>query len=386
MNTGAKIGLGFTVGSLIIVVIGASAYVSMQRLLEANSQVIHTHKIIEDLEQVLSVLKDAETGQRGFILTGKDQYLEPYNGAIGRLDHNIDALASLTSDNAAQQESLKQVRKLADAKLAELRDTIEIRRRSGFEAALPVIISDQGKKIMDDLRETIADMQNREQQLLEKRNDEAKTDANRTIWTISAWISLGMVLFTIATLVFMRTARFGGPVALPGMPEKKWGRIAIRYGSTVAIVAVAVVLRMRLMDAFGPLPLFVTLYPAVLLAASIGGGGPGILATVLSALAADYFFITPHGSFGIAAPNDVLALGIFTGTNLCLCILAERLRRRDGPWRSVSHKSSSWKKCRVSTRNFRSSRKSCRNSRKSSPNRTKNCKHSPRRFRRSTRS
>ena len=56
---------------------------------------------------------------------------------------------------------------------------------------------------------------------------------------------------------------------------------------------------MRLEDSFGPLPTFITLYPAVLLAASIGGGGPGILATVLSALAADYWFLPPYGSFSV---------------------------------------------------------------------------------------
>ena len=66
-------------------------------------------------------LKDAETGQRGFVLTGEERYLEPYHAATGEVHHDIDALADLTRDNAAQQEGLRQVRKLADAKLAELR-------------------------------------------------------------------------------------------------------------------------------------------------------------------------------------------------------------------------------------------------------------------------
>ena len=101
----------------------------------------------------------------------------------------------------------------------------------------------------------------------------------------------------------------------------------MHYASAVVIVAVAAVLRWRLVDSFGPLPTFLTFYPAVLLVASIGGGGPGILATVLSALAADYWFIPPYGSFRVEAPNDVLALGIFTGTGLFLSVLAERLRR-----------------------------------------------------------
>ena len=105
------------------------------------------------------------------------------------------------------------------------------------------------------------------------------------------------------------------------------GVVITRYAFAVIAAAVAVVLRWWLEGAFGPLPLFITFYPAVLLVASIVGGGPGILTAMLSALAAVYWFVGPIGSFRIDAPNDVLAVGIFTGANLFLCILAERLRR-----------------------------------------------------------
>ena len=108
---------------------------------------------------------------------------------------------------------------------------------------------------------------------------------------------------------------------------KEWARIALRYGAAVMIVAVAAALRFLLERSFGPMSPFITFFPAVLLVASIGGGGPGILATLLSALAADYWFIPPVGSFHVDAPNDVVALGMFTGTCLFLSVLAERLRR-----------------------------------------------------------
>ena len=60
---------------------------STQHLIEANRWVVHTHEVIEGLEDVLSVLKDAETGQRGFVLTGQQRYLEPYNAAASQLQH-----------------------------------------------------------------------------------------------------------------------------------------------------------------------------------------------------------------------------------------------------------------------------------------------------------
>ena len=327
MSIGARIGTGFALGLLLIAVIGASAYVSTYRLVEANRQVTHTHEVIAGLEHILSTLKDAETGQRGFILTGEDRYLEPYEAATGEVQRDLDAMVELTRDHAAQQASLVQVRKLADDKLAELQETITLRRQSGLKAALPVILADRGRQIMDALRDVVAEMRNREQQLLDAQTAAATTSANRTIWTIAAWMPMALLVLGVATVVLMRTVRFGGSAALPGASGKKWAGIALQYISAVILVAVAVVLRMRLEAVVGPLPVFITLYPAVLLAASIGGGGPGIVATICSALAADYWFFTPHGSFHVEAPNDVLALGIFTGSSLFLSVLAERLRR-----------------------------------------------------------
>jgi PAS domain S-box-containing protein len=104
-----------------------------------------------------------------------------------------------------------------------------------------------------------------------------------------------------------------------------WPRIAIRYTVAVALVAVAVSTRRWLVNSFGPMPLFITFYPAVLMAASVAGGGPGILASILSSLAASYWFIAPYNSFTINAPNDAIALGLFFCVSLTLSILMERL-------------------------------------------------------------
>jgi len=103
--------------------------------------------------------------------------------------------------------------------------------------------------------------------------------------------------------------------------------IALRYAFAVVVVAIAALVQRRLGDSFGPMPLFIMFYPAILLVASICGGGPGIVATLLAALAADYWFVQPTGSLRVETTKDVLSLGIFTVANLFLCLLAERLRR-----------------------------------------------------------
>lgn len=103
-------------------------------------------------------------------------------------------------------------------------------------------------------------------------------------------------------------------------------KIAARYALAVTTVAIATGLRLLLERSIGPMPLFVTWYPAVLLVATVAGGGPGIATTLLAASVADYWFIAPAG-FGIVSANDAVATGIFTTTGLFLSVLAERLRR-----------------------------------------------------------
>ena len=102
---------------------------------------------------------------------------------------------------------------------------------------------------------------------------------------------------------------------------------ALRYSLAVVVVVVAMTLRWGLVRGFGAFPLYITFYPAVLLVAMIAGGGPGVLATLLSALAVDYFFIEHVGSVFVTSTHDLIALAIFTGTNLLLCALSQRLRR-----------------------------------------------------------
>jgi PAS domain S-box-containing protein len=327
MSTGGKIGIGFAVGMTLLAVIGVDAYLSTHRLLEANRQVTHTHEVIEGLEQVLSVLKDAETGQRGFLVTGEQRYLELYSAAVVVVPRHLNAVAELTHDDPGQRAKLQEVRTLATSKLVELRETIELRKTAGFAAAAAMVRTDRGKQIMDDLRRVVADMESREQGDLERHAEAANTSAARTLWATALWIPLALVVLSVVAVVLMRTVRLDGSTAPPPTLGRRLGSLALQYGAAVVAVAVAVVAREALLESVGPMPLFITFYPAVLLVASVGGGGPGILATGLSALAADYWFISPYGAFSIDTPHDCVATGIFVVVNLGLCVLAERLRR-----------------------------------------------------------
>src|SRR5712691_4511811 len=153
-NVGTKIGAGFGLALVILVVIGAACYRSTTKLTDTAELVTHTHQVLEKLEEMLSGMKDAEAGQRGFIITGEERYLEPYRPAQAASKQVVQALRDLTKDNVNQQRRLDILGPLIDSKFVELQETIATRRdkAKGFPAALQIVLTDKGKNVMDDIR------------------------------------------------------------------------------------------------------------------------------------------------------------------------------------------------------------------------------------------
>jgi PAS domain S-box-containing protein len=119
----------------------------------------HAHEAIRretmaDLDQLESTMKDAETGQRGFLISGDERYLEPYRDATARLPTLLKMMRSRTND--LSPEDLALLAKLIDRKLAELRTTIDLRQAQGFDAAAAVVRGDEGRSTMDELRRNVA--------------------------------------------------------------------------------------------------------------------------------------------------------------------------------------------------------------------------------------
>ena len=326
MIRSSRIVISFAAVLVVFGMVGIASYINTQRLIKSNQRVIHTHEVMENLEGIQSVLKDAETGQRGFILTGEDRYLEPYDQALVQIETRLAKLTELTKDNPAQQANVGKLRTLTSSKLAELKQTVELRRQSGLDAAKRIILSDHGRKLMDDIRELVAQMQGREQELLRSNQNTSDLRVRWTMWTIAGGIPLSLLVLAIAAIILTHSGRSGDLIVGPPAEASTWQRIAIRYLFAVTMVALASILRMWLLN-LGPMPLFFTFYPAVLLVAMVSGGGPGIATTILSGLVTIYYFIPPYGRFAVESPGDVVALVIFSVTNLSLCTVAERLRR-----------------------------------------------------------
>lgn len=186
IKIGAKIMLGFGVALLALLIISGISYVNSTTLYENAGWVSHTDQVMADIELVLSTLKDAETGQRGYLITGKDEYLDPYNAAARDIDTVLAHLQELTADNPNQQRRIENLKPLVKDKFAELEETIVLRRKQGFDAALDVVLTDKGKAIMDNIRAIMTEMTAEEMKLLEERNASAEGTYNSTLVFIIA--------------------------------------------------------------------------------------------------------------------------------------------------------------------------------------------------------
>ena len=100
---GRKIAAGFTLAFLLLLAIGGVAYRSISLLANTSHVVTHTHEGLERIAGTLSLLKDAETGQRGYLITGEDSYLEPYNSGVEGLPKIVKELRELTADSPSQR-------------------------------------------------------------------------------------------------------------------------------------------------------------------------------------------------------------------------------------------------------------------------------------------
>ena len=190
---------------MLLAAIGAVAYRSINTLSRTSNSVTHTHVVLEHLASVVSLLVDAETGQRGYLLTGDESFLEPYQTAITEIAKTVNELRELTSDNPAQQKRIGQAEPLIAAKLSILKRTIEMRRNREVEQATKVIQAGEGKKFMDDLRSIFEKMESEERDLLKQRAGEVEAAVTGATFAITFGTLLCLLLVTAAGFTITRS-------------------------------------------------------------------------------------------------------------------------------------------------------------------------------------
>jgi len=202
LKTDIPISLGLTLVIAFFAVSGGISYYNTRVLSDDSKLVAHTHDVLVATGEVMSLMKDAETGQRGFIITGDDKYLEPYNTAVPLLEQQLNDIDLLTKNTPEQQARIPILREHIKAKLGELHNVITIYRTKGAAAAFGQISTDYGKNEMDAVRSQIRLMQGAEEDLRARRISEM--DASYRMAITSGVLSglLGVLLSgTVAYLI-----------------------------------------------------------------------------------------------------------------------------------------------------------------------------------------
>ena len=189
---------GFAAAVVAVLLIVFLFHRSTDATAESTLSVNHTLDVVDQLELLLSNAKDAETGQRGYLLTGSDAYLQPYTAASAVIPVQLATLKSLATDNPAQQRQLQVLGQLVTEKMDIVRQTIEMRRSGDVQGSLAVVVSDRGKLTMDRIRTIVADMVRDERQILVDREDQLRAVEK----TSSTLVFGGSVLLLILISIF----------------------------------------------------------------------------------------------------------------------------------------------------------------------------------------
>lgn len=153
-----------TVASLLLIL--AVMFFTDRETKSSQQWIVHTQEVEKHINKVFSLIQDLEIGQRGYLLTNDETYLEPFNNASKDIDSKLLALKQLTIDNPAQQKRIKALKKLLNKKLPELNATIELRKTNDIDKALEIVKSNIGKHLMDESRVILGDMYKEEERLL----------------------------------------------------------------------------------------------------------------------------------------------------------------------------------------------------------------------------
>ncbi|HKO16421.1 MAG TPA: CHASE3 domain-containing protein [Gemmatimonadaceae bacterium] len=184
--------------AIVLLVLAALTFDGMQRLGVSRDWVARSQQVVARVEMVLSDVQDAETGQRGFLLTGEERYLEPYRRALATLAVDTAALRALTRDNPRQQQRLDALQPLIRDKLAELERTIVLRRDSGTAAAVAEVRTDEGRRAMMAVRSALTGLAADERALLRTR--EASASGHERLVTV---ILLGGTLIAVVLAIVL---------------------------------------------------------------------------------------------------------------------------------------------------------------------------------------
>ncbi len=222
VTTNRWVALGFVSALGIVLAMSAMPYRSARNYESASLSVGRTQEVLAELAATLSSVKDTESGERGFVITGDERFLEPHEAAVSRLHGQINRLDNLTARDPYQQSQLSLLKQKVKAKLKVGDANVQARRTEGVEAASRLVATGRGKMAMDEIRKLIEAMEKHESELLERCLTDSRRAASRATYTILFLALLSVLLLSVPFYVIQRdfSKRRKTEVALQDANEK----------------------------------------------------------------------------------------------------------------------------------------------------------------------
>ncbi|WP_374566648.1 response regulator [Ideonella sp.] len=189
--------IGFGVAIFAVLLISLFSYQADRSRSEAAQAVSQALEMIQQVQSISSSLKDAETGQRGYLLTGAEQYLQPYESARAQVAGQIRALRQLAQPDGRRRVAVDALERLANEKLEELRESVALKRDGRGDAAMAMMRTDQGRDLMDRIRVAAAELEAEERNNFRSRRDE---------WSEAVLLSRAVTWGGAATLLILIVA------------------------------------------------------------------------------------------------------------------------------------------------------------------------------------
>ena len=197
----------------VLLVNALISYLNIRRLRETDGSVRHTYEVILALGELQSTVLNAETGQRGYLLTGDARFLEPYKEAVAQVDRRLRLLNDLVSDNSVQLKNWTELQPLVQHRLDTLAHVLEIQNTKGAKTARSELLAGKGRLAMERVLEKLNQMEDEERRLLNVRNGESKT----AFWTavVAGTIStlLGLLLAITGYVLLLRDTQIRNKAA-----------------------------------------------------------------------------------------------------------------------------------------------------------------------------
>jgi PAS domain S-box-containing protein len=191
---------------LILLAVTFLSYQDWSAFQRSAPLVQHNRELLQQVEDTMSSIRDAESGQRGFLLTGDTEYLDAYQAAVNALPAELSTLRASVAKEPALRTRVETLSSLISEKISELKETVALRQSMGFQVALDVVQSNRGKHAMDDIRKIGVDTQNEVYNILLRGIRQRQQQATRTRVTATLGATVLFVFLLLATFQIGRAA------------------------------------------------------------------------------------------------------------------------------------------------------------------------------------